>query len=136
VKRLETQQGQVLVMSALVMAFLFLPLSVFVIDTALVDSSYAQLGETLQASAEDGASSIDVAAYRSSNGQTVRLDPVQAKTVADSSIRAAAVPGLRSWTVTVNGSRVTVTGILSVQLMVLGTATLSESRSAIFAYGQ
>jgi hypothetical protein len=136
VKRLDTQQGQVLVMSALVMAFLFLPLSVFVIDTALVDSSYAQLGETLQASAEDGASSIDVAAYRSSNGQTVRLDPVQAKTVADSSIRAAAVPGLRSWTVTVRGSRVTVTGILSVQLMVLGTATLSESRSAIFAYGQ
>ena len=134
--RPETQNGQVLVMSALVMAFLFLPLSVFVIDTALVDSSYAQLGETLQASAEDGASSIDVAVYRSSNGQTVRLDPVQAKTVADSSIRAAAVPGLRSWTVTVSGSRVTVTGILSVQLMVLGTATLSESRSAIFAYGQ
>ena len=133
---LDTQKGQVLVMSALVMAFLFLPLSVFVIDTALVDSSYAQLGETLQASAEDGASSIDVVAYRSSNGQTVRLDPVQAKTVADRSITAAAVPGLRSWTVTVTGSRVTVTGILSVQLMVLGTATLSESRSAIFAYGQ
>jgi len=136
VKRLATPKGQVLVMSALVIAFLFLPLSVFVIDTALVDSSYAQLGETLQASAEDGASSIDVAAYRSSNGQTVRLDPLQAKTVADRSITAAAVPGLRSWTVTVSGSRVTVTGILSVQLMVLGTATLSESRSAIFAYGQ
>jgi hypothetical protein len=136
VRALDTQKGQVLVMSALVMAFLFLPLSVFVIDTALVDSSYAQLGETLQASAEDGASSIDIAAYRSSNGQTVRLDPVQAKTVADSSIKAAAVPGLRSWTVTVSGSRVTVTGNLSVQLMVLGTATLSESRSAIFAYGQ
>jgi hypothetical protein len=136
VRALDTQKGQVLVMSALVMAFLFLPLSVFVIDTALVDSSYAQLGETLQASAEDGASSIDIAAYRSSNGQTVRLDPVQAKTVADSSIKAAAVPGLRSWTVTVSGSRVTVTGTVSVQLMVLGTATLSESRSAIFAYGQ
>ncbi len=135
-RRLDTQKGQVLVMSALVMAFLFLPLSVFVIDTALVDSSYAQLGETLQASAEDGASSIDVAAYRSSNGQTVRLDPVQAKTVADRSITAAAVPGLRSWIVTVSGTRVTVTGILSVQLMVLGIATLSESRSAIFAYGQ
>ena len=56
--------------------------------------------------------------------------------VADRSITAAAVPGLGSWTVTVSGSRVTVTGILSVQLMVLGTATLSESRSAIFAYGQ
>jgi hypothetical protein len=136
VRRLDTQKGQVLVMSALVMAFLFLPLSVFVIDTALVDSSYAQLGETLQASAEDGASSIDVAAYRISNGQTVKLDPVQAKTVADSSINAAAVPGLRAWTVTVSGSRVTVTGTVSVQLVVLGTATLSESRSAIFAYGQ
>jgi hypothetical protein len=46
------------------------------------------------------------------------------------------VPGLKSWTVTVSGSRVTVTGTLSVQLMVLGTAALSESRSAIFAYGQ
>jgi hypothetical protein len=136
VTRLDTQRGQVLVMSALVMAFLFLPLSVFVIDTALVESSYAQLGETLQASAEDGASSIDVAAYRSSNGQIVRLDTVQAKAVADASIKAAAVPGLRVWTVTVIGSRVTVTGTLSVQLMVLGTATLSESRSAMLAYGQ
>ena len=134
--QLDTQKGQVLVMSALVMAFLFVPLSVFVIDTALVESSYAQLGETLQASAEDGASSIDVAAYRSSNGQIVRLDNVQAKAVADASIKAAAVPGLRVWTVTVIGSRVTVTGTLSVQLMVLGTATLSESRSAMLAYGQ
>ena len=134
--RLDTQKGQVLVMSALVMAFLFVPLSVFVIDTALVESSYAQLGETLQASAEDGASSIDVAAYRSSNGQVIRLDPVQAKAVADGSIHTAAVPGLHSWTVTVSGPRVTVTGTLSVQLMVLGTAILSESRSAVFAYGQ
>jgi len=136
VTRLDAQKGQVLVMSALVMAFLFLPLSVFVIDTALVESSYAQLGETLQASAEDGASSIDVAAYRSSSGQIVRLDPVQAKAVADASIQAAAVPGLHVWTVTVTGPRVTVTGTLAVQLMVLGTATLSESRSAMFAYGQ
>ena len=135
-RRLDTQKGQVLVMSALVMAFLFLPLSIFVIDTALVESSYAQLGETLQASAEDGASSIDVATYRNSNGQIVRLDPVQAKAVADGSIQAAAVPGLQVWTVTVIGPRVTVTGTLAVQLMVLGTATLSESRSAMFAYGQ
>jgi len=119
-----------------VMAFLFLPLSVFVIDTALVDSSYAQLGETLQASAEDGASSIDVAAYRSSNGQTVRLDPVAAKAVVDGAMKAASLPGIQSWIVTVSGPRVTVTGRISVQLMVLGTATLSESRSAIFSYGQ
>jgi len=136
VKRLDTQKGQVLVMSALVMAFLFVPLSVFVIDTALVESSYAQLGETLQASAEDGASSIDVAAYRNSNGQIVRLDPVQAKAVADGSIKVADVAGLHVWTVTIIGPRVTVTATLSVQLMVLGTASLSESRSAMFAYGQ
>ena len=132
----EAQKGQVLVMSALVMAFLFLPLSVFVIDTALVDSSYAQLGETLQASAEDGASAIDVAAYRSSNAQTVRLDPVAAKAVVDGAMKAASLPGIQSWIVIVSGPRVTVTGRISVQLMVLGTATLSESRSAIFSYGQ
>ena len=130
------QEGQVLVMSALVMAFLFLPLSVFVIDTALVDSAYAQLGETLQASAEDGASSIDVSAYRSSNGQIVRLDPVAAKAVVDRSMKAASLPGMQPWTVTFDGPRVTVSGTVSVQLMVLGTATLSETRSAIFAYGQ
>lgn len=132
----QSQDGQVLVMSALVMAFLFLPLSVFVIDTALVDSSYAQLGETLQASAEDGASSIDVAAYRSSNGQVVRLDAIEAKAVVDRSMKAASLPGVQSWTVTVSGARVTVTATTSVQLMVLGTAKLTESRSAIFAYGQ
>jgi hypothetical protein len=132
----DAQKGQVLVMSALVMAFLFLPLSVFVIDTALVDSNYAQLGETLQASAEDGASSIDVAAYRSSNGQTVRLDPVAAKAVVDRAMKAALLPGIQSWTVTISGPRVMVTGTVSVQLMMLGTATLSESRSAIFVYGQ
>jgi hypothetical protein len=130
------QEGQVLVMSALVMAFLFLPLSVFVIDTALVDSAYAQLGETLQASAEDGASSIDVAAYRSSNGQIVRLDQLAAKAVVDRSMKAASLPGMQPWTVTINGPRVTVSGTVSVQLMVLGTANLSEARSAIFAYGQ
>ena len=130
------QDGQVLVMSALVMAFLFLPLSVFVIDTALVDSAYAQLGETLQASAEDGASSIDVAAYRSSNGQIVRLDPAAAKVVVDRSMKAASLPGIQPWIVTIAGPRVTVSGTLSVQLMVLGTANLSETRSAIFAYGQ
>ena len=130
------QEGQVLVMSALVMAFLFLPLSVFVIDTALVDSAYAQLGETLQASAEDGASSIDVAAYRNSNGQIVRLDPVGAKAVVDRSMKAASLPGIQPWTVTIDGPRVTVSGTVSVQLMVLGTANLSETRSAISAYGQ
>src|SRR5713101_2457412 len=130
------QEGQILVMSALVMAFLFVPLSVFVIDTALVESGYAQLGETLQASAEDGASTIDEAAYRSSNGRVAVLDPVQARIVADGSIRAAAVRGLSSWSVEITGQRVTITGRLVVQLLVLGAATLTESRSATFAYGQ
>ena len=133
---LARQEGQILVMSALVMAFLFVPLSVFVIDTALVESGYAQLGETLQASAEDGASTIDEAAYRSSNGRVVVLDPVQAKIVADRSIRASAMPGLSSWSVEIQGQRVTITGHLTVQLLVLGKATLTESRSASYAYGQ
>ena len=133
--RSRAQKGQVLVMSALVMAFLFLPLSIFVIDTALVESGYAQLGETLQASAEDGASTIDEAAYRSGNG-TVVLDAVQAKVVADRSMRVSGMPGLDSWEVTVQGSRVTITGRLAVQLLVLGKATLTESRSASLVYGQ
>ncbi len=130
------QEGQVLVMSALVMAFLFLPLSIFVIDTALVEAGYTQLGETLQASAEDGASTIDEALYRSSNGKTVALDPVQAEVVADRSMRASGVLGLDSWDVVVQGSRVTITGKLSLDLLVLGKATLTESRSATLAYGQ
>ena len=134
--RSRAQKGQVLVMSALVMAFLFLPLSIFVIDTALVESGYAQLGETLQASAEDGASTIDEAAYRSGNGKPVALDAVQAKVVADRSMRVSGMPGLDSWEVTVQGSRVTITGRLAVQLLVLGKATLTESRSASLVYGQ
>ncbi len=135
-RRRRGQEGQVLVMSALVMAFLFLPLSIFVIDTALVEAGYTQLGETLQASAEDGASTIDEAVYRSSNGKTVALDPVQAKVVADRSMRVSGVPGLDSWDVVVQGSRVTITGKLSLDLLVLGKATLTESRSATLAYGQ
>ena len=101
-----------------------------------VDAGYGQLGETLQASAEDGASSIDVAAYRNSNGQVVRLDPTEAKAVVDRSMKAAALRGVQLWIVAVDGPRVTVSATMSVQLMVLGTATLTESRSAIFAYGQ
>ena len=132
---LARQEGQILVLAALVMTFLFVPLAMFVIDTSLVESGYAQLGETLQASAEDGASTIDEAAYRSSNGQVVVLDPVQAKDVADRSMRTSGVPGL-SWSVEVQGPRVTITGHLNVQLLALGTATLSESRSASFAYGK
>jgi len=49
------ERGQVLVMAAAVMALLFVPLCVFLVDTGLVEASYGQLGETLQASVEDGA---------------------------------------------------------------------------------
>jgi Flp pilus assembly protein TadG len=135
-QRRRQQQGQVLVMSAAVMAFLFVPLCVFVIDTGLVAASYAQLGETLQAAAEDGASSIDQNAYRSSNGQQVALDPAGAKQIADRSLRVSGMPGLQSWTVEVKGNTVTTSGVVKLPLLVLGTASLKESRSASFAYGQ
>jgi hypothetical protein len=130
------QDGQVLVLSALVMAFLFLPLSIFVIDTGLVEAGYAQLGETLQASAEDGASTIDEPAFRSSDGKTLRLDAAAAQQVADRSMRVSQLHGLDSWTVSVQSNTVSVQGKLRVRLLVLGTATLTESRSATFAYGQ
>jgi len=134
--RNSSQDGQILVLSALVMAFLFLPLSIFVVDTGLVEAGYAQLGETLQASAEDGASTIDESAFRSSDGKTVRLDAAGARQVADRSLKASQVQGLDSWTVNVQGNTVSVQGKLKVKLLVLGTATLTESRSASFAYGQ
>jgi len=130
------EHGQMLVLAAVVMAFLFLPLSVFVIDDALVASGYTQLGDTLQAAAEDGASTIDQTAYRSSGGTKVILDTSGAQQVAGRSLKVAALPGLDDWKVDVTGQRVTVSGTLTVPLLVLGTATLKEARSATFAYGQ
>ena len=127
------QQGQILVLASLVMAFLFVPLAVFVIDSGLVEAGYAQLGETLQASAEDGASSLNQAAYRQ-NGALV-LDPVQAQQTVDQSMRTSRPPGLGRWSVIVQRNTVTVTGTLHVPLLALGMATLNESRSATFAYG-
>ncbi len=132
----EQQEGQILVLSAIVMAFLFLPLSIFVIDTGLVEAGYIQLGETLQASAEDGASMIDEASYRSSDGRTVLLDAMAARETTERSLRVSQLPGLDSWTVTVQGQTVTVKGQLKVKLLLLGPASLTESRSATFAYGQ
>ena len=129
------QDGQVLVLAALVMAFLFLPLSILVIDTGLVEAGYAQLGETLQASAEDGASTLDESAFRSSDGKTVRLDPAAARSVVDRSMNISQLHGLDSWTVNVLGNTVSIQGKLKVKLLVLGTATLTESRRATFAYG-
>jgi len=51
-------------------------------------------------------------------------------------MRVSGMPGLDSWDVTIQGSRVTITGRLAVQLLVLGKATLTESRSASLVYGQ
>jgi hypothetical protein len=132
-RRRRRQEGQILILASLVMAFLFVPLAVFVIDTGLVEAGYAQLGETLQASAEDGASSLNEAAYRQSGA--VALDPIAAQQVVDHSMRASGLPGLDRWSIVLQGNTVTVTGTLRVHLMVLGTATLTESRSATFVYG-
>jgi hypothetical protein len=135
-RRHRQQEGQILVLSAIVMALLFVPLCVLVIDTGLVEASYAQLSETLQSSAEDGASMIDQAAYRSSDGRTVVLDQLSAKAMVDRSMRASQLQGLQDWQTTVDGNHVTVRGNVTVHLLVLGTATLSASRSANFQYGQ
>jgi hypothetical protein len=134
-RRQRDQRGQVLVMAAFVMTFLFVPLAVYVIDSGLVEAAHVQLGETLQAAAEDGASSIDVAAFRQSGGQVVQLDPTAARAVADRSLRASQQPGLESWTIGVNGNTVSVTGHVRVRLLVLGTATLTQTKGASFAVG-
>jgi hypothetical protein len=107
-----------------------------VIDTGLVEAGYAQLSETLQASAEDGASMIDEAALRSSGSKTVVLDPVAAREVADRSMRISKLPGLETWSITVEGQRVTVTARLRISLFGLGSTTITQTREARLAYGQ
>jgi hypothetical protein len=129
------QQGQVLIMAVFVMTFLFVPLAIYVIDSGLVEAAHVQTAETLQAAAEDGAQSLDVAAFRDSGGQVVRLDPDQAKATADSSLRASRLPGLEGWTVTITGNTVTVTARVRVNLFVLGAVTLTQSKGATFAVG-
>ncbi len=133
--RRRQQEGQILVMALFVMAFLFVPLAVYVIDSGLVEASYVQFGETLQAAAEDGASSVDVAALRQSGGQVVQLDPADARVVVDRSLRSSQLPGLESWTVDVRGDSVTVTAHMRVGLLVLGTVTLTQTKEASFAVG-
>jgi hypothetical protein len=133
--RRRQQEGQILVMALFVMAFLFVPLAVYVIDSGLVEASYVQFGETLQAAAEDGASSVDVAALRQSGGQVLRLDPAEARVVVDRSLRSSQLPGLESWTVDVRDDSVTVTAHMRVRLLVLGTATLTQTKEASFAVG-
>jgi hypothetical protein len=123
-----------LVLGAMVLAFLFVPLGVYVIDSGLVEAGYSQLSETVQASAEDGASMLDEATYRSSGAVT--LDPVAAREIADRSMRASHLPGLVSWTVTVQGQIVSVAAQLRIPLFGLGSTTISQTRSARLAYGQ
>jgi len=134
-RRRPDQSGQILVMAVLVLTFLFVPLAVYVIDSGLVEANYVQLGETLQAATEDGASSLDVAAFRQSGGQVVRLDHAEAQAVTDRSLRASQLPGLESWTISVSGDTVSVTAHMRVRLLVLGTATLTQTKGASFAFG-
>ena len=130
------QQGQILVLAAILMTFFFIPLAILVVDTGLVESNYAQLNETVQAAAEDGASMLNEGLYRSSNGRIVQLDPVQARQVIDQALRVSRLPGLGPWQVDIRGTTVSVTAKVTVQLFVLGNATLATSKSARLAYGQ
>ena len=130
------QHGQILVMVAAITSLMFVPLSIYVIDTALVEASYAQLGETLQAAAEDGASMIDQDAYRRSGGQQVVLDPGSARAASEHSLAVSQLPGLDSWSVSVEGNTVTVSGRVRVDLLVIGSVTQRATRSANFAYGR
>jgi hypothetical protein len=134
-RRRSDQDGQVLLMAAAVMALLFVPLAVFVIDSGLMEAGHAQLGETVQASAEDGASMIDQAVFRQSGGQRVVLDGPAARATSERSLRSSGLPDLESWTVTVQGNSVTVSATLQVRLLFVGTATVHQTRSATFVYG-
>ena len=129
------KQGQILVFSALLMTFFFAPLAVLVIDTGLVEAGYAQLTETVQAAAEDGASMLNEDLYRSTGGTSVELDAGKAQAVADQALGISRLSGLNSRQVTVRGSVVTVKASQRVRLFVLGTATLTITRSARLAYG-
>jgi hypothetical protein len=134
-RRRSDERGQILVMAAAVMAFLFVPLAVFVIDWGLVAAGYAQLGETLQAASEDGASQIDQGAFRQSDGQRVVLDPAAARATCERSIVASGLPDIVSTTVTVRGNTVTATATIRVQLLVVPAVPITETRSASFLVG-
>ena len=129
------KQGQILVFSALLMTFFFVPLAVLVIDTGLVEAGYVQLTETVQAAAEDGASMLNEDLYRSTRGTSVELDAGKAQAVADQALTISRLSGLGSWQVTVRGNVVTVRASQRVRLFVLGAATLTTTRSARLAYG-
>jgi hypothetical protein len=134
-RRRSAQNGQVLPMVAAVMAFLFVPLCVFVIDTGLVGATYAQLGETVQAAAEDGASMIDRDVFIQNGGQRVVLDQAAARTTAERSLRSSGLPGLESWSVATGTDSVTVSATVRLRLLVVGDARVRQTRSATFLYG-
>ena len=135
-RRGAAEAGQVLVMAAAVLAFLFVPLAVLVVDTGLVEAAYAQLGETLQASAEDGASQIDQQAFRESGGQVAVLDQAAAWQTCERSLRASGLTGLGNITVTTTATTVTATASVRVELLVVGAATVTQTRSASFVVGR
>ena len=132
----DNQRGQILVPAAALLGLFYGALAIFVVDTGLVEAGYQQLGETVQASAEDASNEVDVAQLRASDGKLLVLDPAAAHQMADRSMSASQLPGLESWTVQVQGDRVTISAHLKVRLLLLGEATLTESRAARLTYGQ
>jgi hypothetical protein len=130
------ERGQVLVMAAAVMAFLFVPLCVFLVDTGLVEASYGQLGETLQASVEDGASQIDQQAFRQTGGRTAVLDESAARQVCERSLETSGLPGLEVVSIRTTATTVTATATVHVSLLVVGTASVTQTRSAGFVLGR
>jgi hypothetical protein len=130
------ERGQILVLGAILLTFFFIPLAVFVVDTGLVEASYAQLNETVQAAAEDGASMLNEDLYRSSQGKTVELDSARARQVTDQALQVSRLPGLGPWSVDIRGTMVAVTAKVTVHLFVLGSVSLTTSKSARLAYGQ
>lgn len=126
------ERAQVLVMAAAVLAFLFVPLCVLLVDTGLAEASYGQLGETLQASVEDGASQIDQQAFRRSGGQSAVLDQAAAKQTCERSLQTSGLPGLEVESITTTPTTVTATATVHVRLLVVGSATVTQTRSAGF----
>jgi hypothetical protein len=134
-RAVSAKRGQILVFSALLMTLFFVPLAVLVIDTGLVEAGYAQLSETVQAAAEDGASTLNEDLYRSTGGTAVQLDAGKAQAVAGQALAISRLSAVGPWQVTVRGNVVTVTAHQRVHLFILGAATISTTRSARLAYG-
>ncbi len=130
------ERGQVLVMAAAVMAFLFVPLCIFLIDTGLVEASYGQLGETLQASVEDGASQIDQQVFRQSGGQTAVLDQAAARQTCERSLETSGLPGLEVVGIRTTATTVTATATVHLRLLIVGSASVTQTRSAGFVLGR